>query len=162
MDEYKEYIYKRRPSNYLNIDVGDISEAKALRKQLRCKPFKWFLENVAFDLLKHYPLDEPSFAYGGIRNLGVNRCVDTFGKNEQTPLRLYPCMQNISLPSERQAFSLTIEYEIRLNFQKRCWMKIGEQNVSLVKCPTNIRSDEHMWRYDLVGIFPFIYLLLFG
>lgn len=41
------------------VDVGDISEQLAVRERNKCKPFKWFMENVAFDLAKHYPLIEP-------------------------------------------------------------------------------------------------------
>ena len=58
MDEYKEYIYKRRP-HYRNIDVGDISAQLAIRKKLQCKSFKWFMTEVAFDLVGKYPPVEP-------------------------------------------------------------------------------------------------------
>ena len=37
------------------MDPGDISEQVALRKRLNCKPFKWFMKEIAFDLPKHYP-----------------------------------------------------------------------------------------------------------
>ncbi len=59
MDEYAEYLYKRRPY-YRNIDTGDISEQLAIRKKLNCKPFSWFMKEVAFDLHKYYPPVEPS------------------------------------------------------------------------------------------------------
>jgi polypeptide N-acetylgalactosaminyltransferase len=58
MDEYAEYLYKRRP-HYRNIDTGDLSEQKAVRDRLKCKTFKWFMEEVAFDLPKIYPPVEP-------------------------------------------------------------------------------------------------------
>jgi len=66
MDEYKEYLYKRRPQ-YRNIDVGDISKQKELREKLHCKSFKWFMENIAFDLPKKYPpIEPPDFAQGEV------------------------------------------------------------------------------------------------
>jgi hypothetical protein len=66
MDEYKEYLYKRRP-HYRNIDTGDISKQKELREKLHCKSFRWFMENVAFDLPKKYPpIEPPDFAQGEV------------------------------------------------------------------------------------------------
>ena len=77
MDEYSEYIYKRKPS-YRSIDPGDISEQIAIREKLQCKPFKWFMENVAFDLPKKYPpIDPPNFGDGYIKSvLDSSLCVD--------------------------------------------------------------------------------------
>lgn len=58
MDEFAEYLYLRRPV-YRNINIGDISEQKKIRQNLNCKPFKWFIQEVAFDLVKKYPPVEP-------------------------------------------------------------------------------------------------------
>ncbi|RWS25948.1 hypothetical protein B4U80_04164, partial [Leptotrombidium deliense] len=76
LDEYKKYYYensKRRWSKKGNF--GDISERIALRKQLRCKSFKWYLDYV-------YPkifIPEDVIAFGEIRNRASNEqmCLDT-------------------------------------------------------------------------------------
>lgn len=66
MDEYAEYLYKRRP-HYRDIDPGDLTAQKAIREKLQCKPFKWFMENVAFDLpLKYPPIEPPDFGGGEV------------------------------------------------------------------------------------------------
>lgn len=58
MDEYGKYIYNRKP-NYRSIYPGDLSEQKKIREKLKCKPFKWFIEEIAFDLVEKYPFIEP-------------------------------------------------------------------------------------------------------
>jgi hypothetical protein len=71
MDEYAEYLYLRRP-HYRNINPGNITDQLAIRKKLNCKPFKWFMEEVAFDLPKKYPpIEPPSVAEGEV---GLSFC----------------------------------------------------------------------------------------
>lgn len=66
MDEYAEYLYKRRP-HYKDIDPGDLTKQKAIREKLKCKPFKWFMETVAFDLpLKYPPVEPGDFGIGEV------------------------------------------------------------------------------------------------
>ncbi|KAK3554809.1 hypothetical protein QTP70_033843 [Hemibagrus guttatus] len=58
MDEYTEYIYQRRPE-YRHLSTGDLTTQKELRKHLKCKDFKWYMNTVAWDLPKYYPPVEP-------------------------------------------------------------------------------------------------------
>ncbi|XP_031624901.1 N-acetylgalactosaminyltransferase 6-like [Contarinia nasturtii] len=146
MDEYKEILYSRQPNLYNDLNIGDISKQKALRKRLQCKPFKWFLTNVAFDLIETFPVDEPSFAYGGIKNLGTNLCADTMSKSTDAPLGLYYCAANISYPQLTQTFSLTLNHEIRVRFEPRCWIKKQTNSVWIVSCS---RGQEMRWIYDI-------------
>lgn len=66
MDEYKDYLYLRRP-HYRELDVGNLTEQKEIRKKLGCKPFKWFMKNVAFDQPEKYPpIEPPDYAKGEV------------------------------------------------------------------------------------------------
>ncbi|TKC35342.1 hypothetical protein EI555_019850 [Monodon monoceros] len=51
LDEYKELFYGH--GDHLTdqgLDVGDLTQQRELRKKLKCKSFKWYLENVFPDL----------------------------------------------------------------------------------------------------------------
>lgn len=58
MDEYTEFIYQRRPE-YRHLSTGDLTAQKELRRHLKCKDFKWYMNAVAWDLAKYYPAVEP-------------------------------------------------------------------------------------------------------
>ena len=118
MDEYAEFIYKRRP-HYRDMDPGDISAQLELRRKLQCKPFKWFMKEVAFDLPRHYPPVEPEdFVSGEIRSVaepGV--CVDTGFKRQGETFGLEKCMKGRAGASGEQKFSLT-------------WRKVSKKTVN--------------------------------
>ncbi len=66
MDEYKEYYYIREPQ-LRNLDFGDISEQVAIRDKLQCKPFKWFMENVANEMTQKFPLPPKNKVWGEVK-----------------------------------------------------------------------------------------------
>lgn len=68
MDRYKEYVYARHPERYANLPFGDISQQLALKEELKCQNFQYFIDNIAPDLLERYPvIDNPDFASGTVR-----------------------------------------------------------------------------------------------
>lgn len=81
----------RHAVKFQNTDAGDLSAQRAVRERLQCKPFKWFIENVAFDLLEKYPpIEPPDFASGAIwSDTDTSLCIDTLNHGENQPVGLY-------------------------------------------------------------------------
>lgn len=78
MDEYAEYIYQRRPE-YRHLSAGDVAAQKELRNNLNCKSFKWFMNEVAWDLPKFYPPVEPPAAAWGEASWCSDVCSEQIG-----------------------------------------------------------------------------------
>lgn len=71
LDEYKDLFYGHGYHHLLNKEsIGNLTEQIELRKKLKCKSFKWYLDNV-------YPdMDAPLVkAQGLIFNNGVRKCL---------------------------------------------------------------------------------------
>ncbi|XP_062354016.1 polypeptide N-acetylgalactosaminyltransferase 5 [Cinclus cinclus] len=75
LDEYKELFYGHAYHLVLgSVDVGDLSQQIQLRKKLRCKTFRWYLENVYPDL--EAPLVKAS---GLLVNVALAGCIAVEG-----------------------------------------------------------------------------------
>jgi len=89
MDEYKNLYYQKRPHSK-NMHYGDISARVALRKKLKCKSFKWYLDNIYPDaqMPDLYPP-----AKGEVRN--EQYCLDSMGEikgnDPKNKLGIFPC-----------------------------------------------------------------------
>uniref|UniRef100_A0A2C9JLV6 Polypeptide N-acetylgalactosaminyltransferase n=1 Tax=Biomphalaria glabrata TaxID=6526 RepID=A0A2C9JLV6_BIOGL len=120
MDEYAEYIYSHRP-HYRSLDAGDLTSQKAIRQKLNCKPFKWFMEEVAFDLVKFYPpVEPPAMAKGTIRNMAIDLCIDTKFKSQGDTFSVETCADSTARAKEQQ-FELTWHKDIRPQGRLLCF-----------------------------------------
>lgn len=88
MDDYAKIYYLRSGTN--KGDFGDISERVKLRKDLGCKSFKWYVENVYPDLVV-----PDNFAEGFVKNEGLpdKTCLDAKVSEHDTKgvIQTYPC-----------------------------------------------------------------------
>jgi len=151
MDEYAEYIYKNRP-HYRNLDPGDISEQVALREKLNCKPFKWFIKEIAFDLPKHYPPVEPEdFLSGEIRSEDDPKlCVDSQYKRANERIGLAGCSKDKPGSSGEQGFSLTWRKDIRPSSRKKICLDVSsyEAQAPVLLFDCHGQGGNQAWRYD--------------
>ncbi|EDV26795.1 uncharacterized protein TRIADDRAFT_22565 [Trichoplax adhaerens] len=107
MDDYKKFFYQRHP--YLtDQSFGDISENLKLRQRLKCRSFRWYLQNVFTDVILP---NETAIATGKVRNPISNMCLDTFGRTSNTFLGLSPC----NIQRDTMLFAYTSRKEISWN-----------------------------------------------
>ncbi|XP_034543442.1 N-acetylgalactosaminyltransferase 7-like [Notolabrus celidotus] len=89
-DDYKDYFYANRPET-LGMAYGDISELKRFREEHHCKSFKWFMEEIAYDIPLHYPLPPKNVEWGEIRGLDTRYCIDSMGHKKEGRVEIGPC-----------------------------------------------------------------------
>ncbi|XP_010963166.2 polypeptide N-acetylgalactosaminyltransferase 18 isoform X2 [Camelus dromedarius] len=104
MDEFKSHVYMawNIPQEDSGIDIGDITARKALRKQLQCKTFRWYLVSVYPEMRMYSDI----IAYGVLQNsLKTDLCLDQGPDTENVPI-VYICHgmtpQNVYYTSSQQ------------------------------------------------------------
>ncbi|XP_030373050.1 N-acetylgalactosaminyltransferase 6-like isoform X2 [Scaptodrosophila lebanonensis] len=147
MDDYKKFLYQRH-KEYIGIDPGDLTKQRALRSKLKCKSFKWYLKNVAFDVVNRYPPFEPlDYAHGVIQNLGnPELCVDSRTK----PVGVKECDGNLEHPRRSQFWALTWRRDLRLKAVRRACI---DPNTFETRAPLWItlchtQGGNQYWFYD--------------
>ncbi|KAM8808532.1 N-acetylgalactosaminyltransferase 7 isoform 2-T2 [Eudromia elegans] len=89
-DEYKDYFYASRPETKA-LPYGDISDLKKFREDHNCKSFKWFMEEIAYDITTYYPLPPKNVEWGEIRGFETSYCIDSMGHTNGGVVELGPC-----------------------------------------------------------------------
>ncbi|XP_011304644.1 N-acetylgalactosaminyltransferase 6 [Fopius arisanus] len=153
MDEYKEFIYRRR-SHLRALDPGDLGEQKALRERLHCKSFKWFMEKIAFDLVEYYPPIEPDdFASGEIRNVGApEMCLDAKKRKKDELVMLDSCVRDLGKNNGdfEQEFRMTWHKDLRLKGRTDCLdVSSGELKAPVTLYPCHGKHGNQRWKYDI-------------
>lgn len=151
MDEYKDIVYAWDPGRYERIDAGDLTKQKEIRQRLNCKPFRYFVEEIAPDLLTRYPTIKktPVFASGQIKSLKYeNVCFDTLYRGEFDPIGLYYCseLDDAGMPIQSQFFRLNFMKNVVFGYFEHC---LDSYKMSMPQC-SYLEFGNQYWRYDNV------------
>ncbi|XP_068936213.1 polypeptide N-acetylgalactosaminyltransferase 13 isoform X3 [Petaurus breviceps papuanus] len=136
MDEFKDFFYIISPG-VVKVDYGDVSVRKALRENLKCKPFSWYLENI-------YPdsqIPRRYYSLGEIRNVETNQCLDNMGRKDNEKVGMFNCHGM----GGNQVFSYTAEKEIRTDDFCLDVSRLSGP-VIMLKCH-HMRGNQ-LWEYD--------------
>uniref|UniRef100_A0A336MXC8 Polypeptide N-acetylgalactosaminyltransferase n=1 Tax=Culicoides sonorensis TaxID=179676 RepID=A0A336MXC8_CULSO len=156
LDEYKDALYEKIP-NIRDIEAGDLSKQIGIREKLRCKSFKWYLENIAPDILKTFPVKMPTdFAFGAIESIAVdNWCVDALNGNQQNRIGLFSCAENRINPHSNQNFVLSFFRDIRIRNDYRCWdanpLDIVNDRIPIKLGLCHTLQGNQFFRYDHIN-----------
>ncbi|KAF5285214.1 hypothetical protein FQR65_LT13329 [Abscondita terminalis] len=134
MDDYKRLFFMHQPGLENNPIVGDLTHRKQLRKKLRCKSFRWYLDNIYPE--KFIP-DERVFAYGQVRNK-FDMCLDDLqlAEDKVGPLGLYQCHSYLAMS---QFFSISSKGELRK--EHFCAEAFDNFRVQLTECHSHRREQ---------------------
>ncbi|XP_067634915.1 N-acetylgalactosaminyltransferase 4-like [Eurosta solidaginis] len=150
MDEYKHYLYERRPK-FGSIDPGDLSAQRAVRERLHCKPFKWFLEEVASELLELFPpVEPPSYAEGALQSQAYqNFCLDKMNRGNQSPVGLFHCGANKTHPHSNQYWKLSYVRDLRHEDDVSCLdVHSQQENATVWMWSCHRLGGNQFWYYD--------------
>ena len=120
-----------------------MSAQKAIREKLQCKPFKWFMEEIAYDLVKKFPLPPKNKVWGEAANLKNNVCLDVRGAGFGQPIGVSGCHHGMG----NQLFRLNVEGE--LSSGEHCF--ISDKNIVKKKFCLDYQgvwNPVGEWKYD--------------
>eukprot|EP00037_Helgoeca_nana_P018137 m.173200 g.173200 ORF g.173200 m.173200 type:complete len:658 (+) comp24311_c0_seq2:237-2210(+) len=147
MDDYKKYFYQSRANTKIP-EFGNVSKRVALRKQLECKPFKWYLDTLLPNMF--IPDEAHIKNMGAIRNPARGQCIDKMGQRAGGKAGVYFCHGQ----GGNQAFMYTVDDEIR-STEELCldaWSADAPGEVFLQRCHGAKGNQEFKFRVVKEGI----------
>lgn len=137
--QYKEYFYTREPlARFYN--PGDITAQLAIKERLKCKTFDWFMNEVAFDVYKHFPQLPANVEWGEIRSsVEGNQCLDTGSSAPPQTVHMSSCHGQ----GGNQLFRLNAKGQLGVG--ERC-VEASRASMNLVYC--KLGKVDGPWKFD--------------
>ncbi|CAD5213353.1 unnamed protein product [Bursaphelenchus okinawaensis] len=140
MDDYKRLYYLHR-RDLKDKYVGPLEDRHILRKRLKCRSFKWFLDNVTPN--KFVPDEDASF-FGSVKAGENSLCMDTMQRDEKMEykLGLFFCQGE---GSAAQMMSLTPNGQFR---REESCANVETSTREIKMTPCRSRDVYTDWEYD--------------
>lgn len=146
MDDWKQFLYKTDEERYANIDAGDLTEQKAVRERLNCKPFAYFLHFIAPEIISTMPIPKPDDkAYGVLKAFinSTNFCI-TDGKNQSETCSITDeCGKSKIMPRKSQYFHFSKQRGLEHDRAEKCFENLKFHNQT--------EFEKNRWNYDFVS-----------
>ncbi|XP_059501138.1 polypeptide N-acetylgalactosaminyltransferase 14 isoform X2 [Stegostoma tigrinum] len=142
MDEYKRFYYAARPSAR-GRPYGDVRSRLELRRNLNCKSFQWYLENVYPEL--KIPADTDSHR-GVIRQR--QDCVESrkaASHQDSLTVSLRSCIRENNIPASNQEWTYTQEQRIS---QNQLCLSVASlfPGARVILVPCRVRDGKQLWQ----------------
>ncbi|XP_059354389.1 polypeptide N-acetylgalactosaminyltransferase 14-like isoform X1 [Carassius carassius] len=141
MDEFKLFYYSARPAAR-GKSYGDIHGRQELRKSLKCKSFKWYLDNVYPEL----KVPDDSDAKSGVIRQRQNCLESRIVEGQDLPvLTLAPCSITKDVPAANQEWIYTHGQQIH-NQQHCLSVSTTFPASQILLVPCNITDSKQHWQ----------------
>ncbi|XP_033116252.1 N-acetylgalactosaminyltransferase 7-like [Anneissia japonica] len=144
LDEYKEYFYSIKP-DLRGKPHGDISAQVKYRRDNCPYSFKWFMEEIAYDLIEHYPPPPLNIAWGEVRAVISDTCMDTMSRHDDGGIMGIGRCHGMG---GNQLFRM--DEAGRLLFNDVCLYFDQERHIRTQKCNRKGLNEKSVkiWKYD--------------
>uniref|UniRef100_A0A8C2J3D2 Polypeptide N-acetylgalactosaminyltransferase n=1 Tax=Cyprinus carpio TaxID=7962 RepID=A0A8C2J3D2_CYPCA len=139
MDEFKLFYYSARPAAR-GKSYGDIHGRQELRKSLKCKSFKWYLDNVYPEL----KVPDDSDAISGVIRQRQNCLESRIVEGQDLPvLTLAPCKKPAFFPTQEWIYT----HGQQIRQQQHCLSILTTFPASqILLVPCNISDGKQRWQ----------------